>query len=352
MLLKDFIIKNIRKGGALILNIINDGSKVLRELTYVISDNTENNQNYEILQSDFTVNLCNWILQLKNGEIDNFTKNKIQVQLDNKNKIELNIDNNNISENLTFIDCEKVKSTIRLSQVQLFQWILYQYNIQKSKRININIAEYFNARGLNRRKENMDRLFEDLALLQGINITANIKLKGTDELLSGNIMNFKGYIYSGQKGISSNFITNKKINLIVIELKDWIDKIKLNQYVHTHSNFFKYNCKKDNITIMLSIKFSQLIRTNLSKLNANMYYNCKVRTLLKFLNVTEEDLRKQGTKHYIKLLESSLKVLEKEGYDFKFKLDDSKKYTDFRETKIEYTNKTLLDSYKNIKRKH
>lgn len=334
-----------------IINIINDGSEVLRELTNVISENEERNENYPILQSEFTVNMCNWIMQLKNGEIDDFTLNRITAQIDSKNRIEFNM-NENSQENFKFTDLDRVRSTIRLSQVQLSQWILYQYNMQKSKQININVAEYFDVRGLSRRKENMDRLLEDLALLNEISITANIKLHGKEEFFSGNLIRFKGYIYSKQKDINSEFISNKKINYIVIELQDWIEKINQKQYVLTPRKFFEYNCKRDNITIMLSIKFSQLVRTNLDKLNKDTYYNCKLRTIFKFLNITEEELRKQGKKYYIKILESSLRTLEEEGYDFKFKLDESKKYNDFLETRIEYTNKILIDNYKKIKRKH
>lgn len=334
-----------------IINIINDESEVLRELTNVISENEERNKNYPILQSEFTVNICNWIMQLKNGEIDDFTRNKIIAQIDSKNRIEFSM-NENLQENFKFTGLDGVKSTIRLSQVQLFQWILYQYNMQKSKQININVAEYFDVRDLSRRKENMDRLLEDLALLNGISITAKIKLHGTEEFFNGNLIRFKGYIYSKKKDVNSEFISNRKINYIVIELQDWIEKINPKQYVLTPRNFFQYNCKRDNITIMLSIKFSQLVRTNLDKLNKDTYYNCKLRTIFKFLNITEEELRKQGKKYYTKILESSLRTLEEEGYDFKFKLDESKKYNDFLETRIEYTNKILIDNYKKIKRKH
>lgn len=303
------------------------------------------------MQSDFTVNICKWIIQLKNAEVDSFYENKMKVLLDNDNKIELELDNNILPEHLKFADLEKVKSYIRVSQAHLFQWILFKYNMQKNKIVNINIEEYFNAKGLDRRKSNVDNLLVDLFVLAQITITANLKYKGNIEFVTNKLVDFKGYIYHGKRELESTFIPKKKLIGVSIELEEWIEKIKINQYVYMHENFFKYNCKNENIAAMLSIKFAQLIKTNRAKLRNNEYYNCSIETILKFLNISKNAVQKQGTKHYIKIIKNSLKSLEAEGYIFKFDIKEKVSFDDLLKRKIYYKNQLILDKYQNIKKK-
>lgn len=333
----------------IILDITNDDkSLVLRNSTQILSDE---NKCYPILQSDFTVNICKWIIELKNAEIDSLYENKMKVLLDNDNKIELELDNNILPEHLNFADFKKVKSAIRVSQAHLFQWILFKYNMKKNKIVNINIEEYFNAKGLDRRKSNVDNLLEDLFILSQITITANLKFKGNIEFVTNKLMTFKGYIYNGKREIEATFIPKKKLIGISIELGEWIEKIKINQYVYMHEDFFKYNCKNENNAVMLSIKFAQLIRTNIAKLINNEYYNCSIETILKFLNISKNVAQKQGTKHYIKIIKNSLKSLAAEGYIFKFDIKEKVSFDDFLKIKIYYKNQLILDKYQNIKKK-
>lgn len=274
----------------------------------------------------------------------------MKILVNENNRIEFEL--NNVPKHLDLEDLNKVKSIIRVSQIQLLQWIIYKYNMQKNETVNINIQEYFKVKGLSRRKENIDNFLEDIFILSNMTIAATLKFKGEEELVTSKFISFNGCIYKGKDEVTADFIPKKKINDVCIKLGDWIKKIKLNQFVYMDSNFFRFNCKTEAIAIILSIKFAQLLRTNISKLQKDGYYNCRIATVLNYLNISRCTLNKQGTKYYIKILKNSLKLLEKEGYIFKFDVEEKIGVNDFLETRIYYTNPTILEEYKNIKRKN
>lgn len=310
----------------------------------------ENNKLYPIVQNDFTVNICSWVMALKDGEIDEFTHNTLRKQINEDEKIEISIDNTR--DDFKFKDIYEIRKNIRTSQIQLLQWILYEYNIQKTNVLQLDISKYFTAKSIKRRKENVDRFFEDLDILSCINFTANINYKGKNEIVFNKLMEFSGYGYARADTVTTNFIANKKIEYVQIRLSDWIERVNFKQFVYIDEEFFKYSAKKDSITIMMSLKLSQLVRSNNSKLKDGSYYNCKIKTILKYLNVSKNDLHKQGIKHYLNIINNSLNSLKNEGYEFMFTISEDKPLNEILETKIYYRNIEISRKYNTIIRKN
>ena len=312
----------------------------------------ENNKLYPIVQNDFTINICSCIMALKDGEIDEFTQNTLRKQINEDEKIEISISDTDTRDGFKFQDIYEIKKNIRTSQIQLLQWILYEYNMQKTNVLQLDIAEYFKAKSIKRRKENVDRFFEDLDILSCINFTANINYKGKNEIVFNKLMEFNGYGYAGADTVTTDFITNKKIEYIQIRLSDWIERVNFKQFVYMDEEFFKYSAKKDSITIMMSLKLSQLVRSNNSRLKDGSYYNCKIKTIIKYLNISKNDLHKQGIKHYLNIINNSLSSLKNEGYEFMLTVSEGKTLNELLETKIYYRNIYISRKYNSIVRKN
>lgn len=335
-------------------NIFNsqfDDERKNTSLIKICDDSSEeNNKLYPIVQSDFTVNICSWIMALKAGKIDEFTQNTLSKQINEDEKMEISI--NDTRDGFKFNDIYEIKKNIRTSQIQLLQWILYEYNMQKTNVLNLDIAEYFKGKYIKRRKENVDRFFEDLDILSCINFTANINYKGKNEIVFNKLMEFSGYGYAGADAIDTDFIANKKIEYVQIRLFDWIERINFKQFVYIDEEFFKYSAKKDSITIMMSLKLSQLVRSNNSRLKDGSYYNFKIKTILKYLNVSKNDLHRQGIRHYLIIINNSLNLLKNEGYEFGFTVSEGKTLNELLETKIHYRNIDISKKYSSIVRKN
>ncbi|MFR2886631.1 MAG: hypothetical protein ACLTDM_00365 [Clostridium butyricum] len=334
-------------------NILNSQFDDERENTNLIAirdDSSEkNNKLYSIVQNNFTINVCSWMMALKDGKIDEFTENTLRKQINENEKIEISIDNTR--EGFKFKDIYEIKRNIRTSQVQLLQWILYEYNREKMNVLKINISKYFDAKSIKRRKENVDRFFEDLDILNSISFTANINFKGNNEIVFNKLMEFNGYGYAGTDTIITDFIANKNIEYVEVKLADWIERINFKQFVYIDEEFFKYSVKKDRITIMMSLKLSQLVRSNNSRLKDGRYYNCKLKTIFKYLNVSKNDLRKQGIKHYLNIINNSLNSLKIEEYEFGFTVYGNETLDELLETKIYYKNTLTSRKYNTIVRK-
>lgn len=335
-------------------NIFNsqfDDERKNTSLIKICNDSSEEkNKLYPIVQNDFTVNICSWMMALKDGEIDEFTQNTLRKQINEDEKIEISI--NDTRDGFKFKDIYEIKKNIRTSQIQLLQWILYEYNMHKTNVLNIDIAEYFKGKSIKRRKENVDRFFEDLDILSCINFTANINYKGKNEIAFNKLMEFSGYGYARADTIATDFIANKKIEYVQIRLSDWIERINFKQFVYIDEEFFKYSAKKDSITIMMSLKLSQLARSNNSRLKDGSYYNCKIKTIFKYLNVSKNDVHRQGIRHYLNIINNSLSSLKSEGYEFMFTVSEGKALNDVLETKIYYRNIDISRKYNSIMRKN
>lgn len=304
-----------------------------------------------IPQSDLVVKIGQLLLKLKDSQIGTINKNRIEAEL-KEDKMSYEILNKSLPLNMWFMDLQQAKKSIRMSLIQLLQFLLYQYNCQNSNIIHFNISDFLNLRGIKRRKESVDRLFKDFAILFGIKIQITTIINKNKQIAIGDLAVFKGYKYCKTKEVDTNFVTNKKMEGIVIQLGDWVNKINLKQYALINTNFFKYNAQIDANKIMLSLKFTQLIRSNISRLQVNQYHNCRIKTLLDFINISEIKIKKQGINYYYSLiLKTIYGIEESEKYNFNIDLDISNiEYIDFIKLNIGYNNKFLMEKYKNIRR--
>jgi hypothetical protein len=312
----------------------------------------ETQEYYAIPQNDAIVKICEGIMKLKNAVIDRFIGNRMNVKLGKNGEDIINFETDyeviDGVEDFKINSLDRAKDDIRTSQIQLFQFILCQFNKQRCNVIKLDIADYFHIRGIKRRKENMDRFIEDLSILAHINLDLGASNFGKKDRVIGKLLTVKGKVYAGAEEITKESFFNKKLKYIVIELGNWINNIKLNQYIYVPKDFFKYNSKTEWVAVMLSIKIGQLIRVNKSKIIKNGCWTYSIEYLMQYLSISEQELNKQGFRHYQGILQNAFKVLEKEGYSIKF----SSNYNcidDFKKGSIVYSNELLISKYKEIK---
>jgi len=242
-----------------------------------------------------------------------------------------------------FVDIESAQRNIRLSQVQLFQYLLYQYNQQKQLEITLNIRDYFELRGIVRRKENVDRFYQDLTILSCISIDLTGKNNGRSERMIGKLLTLKGLLSMSGMVLDSK-VKHEKMEKVVVELGEWIGKIKLTQFIQLPKTFFTYTAPNQGPAILLSLKFNQLCRVNGGKgLGCNKKVTAK--GLLSTLGVTEKDVAKQGCQYYQTLLESCFTLLEGEGYRIVFERAEAGITKGFLESIVLYRNDGLESNY-------
>ena len=309
---------------------------------------------FAIPQNDAIVKICEGIMKLKDAEVDRYIDNRMNVKLckNEEDSISFEADNKYADFIVEFKinNLYMAKNNIRVSQIQLFQYILYQFNKYRCSIIRLDVADYFNIRDIKRRKENMDRFIEDLAILAHVNLDLGASNFGKKDRIIGKILKVKGKVYAGTDIVTEDTCFNKKLKYIEIELGNWINNIKLNQYIYVHDSFFKYNSKTEWIAGMLSVKLGQLLRVNKSKIIKNGCWNYGMEHLMKYLGITELELGKQGFYHYQGILKNAFKILEREGYNIKFS-SDYKSTDDFKKGSIFYNNELLISKYKDIKKK-
>lgn len=309
---------------------------------------------FAIPQNDAIVKICEGIMKLKDAERDRYIGNRMNVNICKNEEESISFEADNESADVIgefkINNLDIAKNNIRVSQIQLFQYILYQFNKYRCSIIRLDVADYFNIRQIKRRKENMDRFIEDLAILAHVNLDLGVNNFGKKDRIIERILTIKGKVYAGTDIVTKDACLNKKLKYIEIKLGNWINNIKLNQYIYVHDSFFKYNSKTEWIAGMLSVKLGQLLRVNKSKIIKNGCWNYGMEHLMKYLGITELELGKQGFRHYQGILQNAFKILEREGYSIKF----SSNYScieDFKKGSIIYSNELLISKYKDIKKK-
>lgn len=316
-----------------------------------------NNDNklFAIPQSNITVNICEGIMKLRNAKVDKYINYRAYVDLENKGNDVMHFEVDTCDKFITkMIGTDEVLEAIkniRASQIQLFQYILYKCNQQSGSEININVAEFFSLRNINRRQENVERLLQDIAILSCIKMDLNASYKGQTSRENGNLLVIKGINYYGRSDIVYERLKNSKIKFIAVELGSWYEKVKLKQFAFVEESFFRYNSKTDWVAISLSVKLGQLLRTNNKTIYKNGYRNCKLKTLINHLGIEEADIIKQGHKHYYEIFLRAFNTLIEEGYKINInKLENYKTTEDFINCNITLTNEILINEYKAIKR--
>lgn len=271
---------------------------------------------------------------MDNCSIDISGKGKIEMVWDEKD---------DVFEDSGLMDIESARRNIRLSQVQLFQYLLYQYNLQKQIEIRLDIRNYFELRSIVRRKENVDRFYQDLLILSSIHFDLVGKNSGVSERIVEKLLTVKRALSAGGEEIGFS-VKGRKVATVIVELGEWIQKLKLKQFILLPKAFFEYTAPNQNIAILLSLKFNQLCRVNSGKgLGCNK--KVTVKRLLSTLAVTEIDVAKQGGQYYQTLLERCFKLLECEGYSITFENNGACASKGFMENIVFYRNDGLESNY-------
>lgn len=279
------------------------------------------------------------VVNMERSTVDFNEKDRIELVWDGGDKIFSGIR-----------DIETAQRNVRLSQVQLFQYLLYQYNRQQRLNVILDIRDYFKLRGIARRKENVDRFYQDLMILSCITIDLTGKNRGYSERMMGSILTIIKALTTGGKevGLAEK---GEKIASVVVELGDWFKMLKQNQYILLPKIFFEYVIPNQNPAILLSLKFNQLCRVNYGKAQGEKFNKVTVRSLLWTMGVTEKDVAKQGSHYYQRLLERNFLLLKKEGYHITFEKVWNGNSKGFLKSIVLYQNEDLSSIYQNIKGK-
>ncbi|SDH43225.1 hypothetical protein [Desulfosporosinus hippei] len=296
---------------------------------------------FPVLGSDITQTISEGIPRLRHAPID-VDRDNCSVDISGKGKIEMVLDENeDVFEDRGVMDIESAQRNIRLSQVQLFQYLLYQFNQHKQKKITLDIRNYFELRGITRRKENVDRFYQDLFILSSISFDLVGKNSGVSERIVEKLLTVKRALSAGGEEIGFS-VKGRKVATVIVELGEWIQKLKLKQFILIPKVFFEYTAPNQSPAILLSLKFNQLCRVNSGK---GRNKKVSVKSLLGTLGVTEKDVAKQGGQYYQALLENCFKLLEGEGYAIAFENNGACVSKGFLENIVLYRNDGLESHY-------
>lgn len=305
---------------------------------------TLHSTHFPTISSDITQAISEGIVRLKHAPVDLYNTDKCLVEIKGKGNMEMIWDKSEKGLGQRGLsNLKSAQKNVRLSQVQLFQYLLYQYNQQKQSKITLDIRDYFGLRGIVRRKENIDRFYQDLTILSWVSIDLTGKNSGHSEPMIGKLLTVKGLLSAGEEEIGFKG-KGEKVAKVVVELGEWIQKLKLTQFILLPIAFFEYTAPNQSPAILMSLKFNQLCRVNSGK---GLGYNKKVtvKSLLGTLGVTKKDVAKQGGQYYQTLLERCFKLLEDEGYCIVFKKAEAGIAMGFLENIVLYRNDGLESLY-------
>ncbi|XOS91171.1 hypothetical protein ACLMAB_21375 [Brevibacillus laterosporus] len=131
--------------------------------------------------NDVVMQICEGITKLKNAQVNSFNECELICQIQGENHLTLDLQR-------LGADLEaEAKERIRLSQVQLFLYLLYAWRNVRRNNFTLDLKDFYKIRCISRRSENQKRLIEDLELLQSINISISGKNKKQTYYASGSV---------------------------------------------------------------------------------------------------------------------------------------------------------------------
>jgi hypothetical protein len=235
--------------------------------------------------TEVVMQICEGVMKLKHAQASKYSGSELVCKLQSENFLTLDLQK-------LGVDVEAVaKERIRLSQVQLFLFLLYAWRNFRNAKFTMDLTEFYELRDLTRRSENQKRITEDLEVLQAISISINGKNKKQTYYANGSLLQYK-----------------KVGRDIQIEMGDWIQHLSPKGFTALNKKFFCYHAKHEWIASMLSVKFAQL--------NSLDKHKVKIETLINYLGITNEQIKKQGVQYYTQLLNNAFSLLSKEGYQF------------------------------------
>ncbi|WP_027093452.1 hypothetical protein [Cohnella thermotolerans] len=263
--------------------------------------------------NDVVMQICEGVMKLKNAKVNPYNACELICQLQEENQIALDMQKLGVD-----LEVEAMER-IRLSQVQLLLYLLYTWRNARSTGFMLDLKDFYEIRRISRRSENQKRLLEDLELLQSIGISIKGKNKKQTYYASGALLQYK----QAGRGVQ-------------ITMGDWIQHLSPKTFTWLHKQFFSYHSKHEWVAAMLSLKFAQLSGLDNHKV--------KIGTLLKFLGMTDSQIKKQGCQYYQQLLNNAFYLLSKEGYRFPVTPIIQNDLVKFSEAVIVFQNVYMLNS--------
>lgn len=302
------------------MRVLDEGSKS------PLIDESEVENYVPVPINDVIMQIVEGMMKLKHAKSSSsrIMTNDLKAVTQNGSSVSISLENS-LQEQMNNIN--EVKRLIRPSQIQLLLYILFAWRQEASYEFTLNIGDYFKMRGIRRRKENVDRFYEDLNVLSALTINITGKNKNQEYQTMGSILRF-----------------NKDKN-VIIYLDDWINNLSPKTYTLLNKQFFRYTASQ-YCNIMISLKLSQLIKVNSKRKIGN--FRIKTNTLLNFLGIHNEQIKKQGYSYFHELIDKAFNNLrEKEFYEIAF-VGISGNYDEFMQTKINYSHQWLYNYYQKL----
>lgn len=213
------------------------------------------------------------------------------------------------------------------SQMQLLCYSIYLYARQPGDKVRLNIKDYFEQRGITKQSKNVNKLMEDLHLLQRMYFTFDAQVSGKTEKAK----------YSRVLAITD---IDTRRNSISFAFGDWIKTLSPRQYLNIHRSFFGYIASNDSpYSVRLSLKLAQRIHNNRAKQQNEELLN--VGNIIDYLGFNEDTIRERGfTAACKEKITNTLDLIaEKEGYKWRYKQGQHETYEQYRKDYIIFSNK-------------
>ncbi len=294
-------------------------------------------------QNDGFMDMIHNLSNVSSGE-ETLTKESITLTTKKKNKLSLEVKG---SEG-EFIPLETLLMNLSDNQKQVLSYIVHlTYQQNNNYKIYLDIDDYFKLRGIERHNKNIQKLCDDLRVLEHMyfEYTATVKGKKTN---CKSVCIAVTDVYSARK------------NIIGIAFGDWVKNLPKNQFTLLSQGFFKYIPNRNKpYSVKLSLKLSEIVRIETPKQINNgvpldkVKFSLSVKNLVEHCKMNENTIKNKGfVKGCKTILGNALDdIAENEGYKWNYRKNNHGSFKDYKEDFIEFSNEKLSSNYSNIKEK-
>lgn len=274
-----------------------------------------------IPMNDLVMKIVEGIHKLKKADVDEYS-NEVKYEFTSEERIRADI------ADTYFSTIEELKNAVGASQIQLFIYLLGTWSeCSGAEEFHVEARDYFSKRGIAVRKGSKDRLERDLEILSALSIQLQAKQRKQTEYIDS-------YLIQYQK---------ERSGFYKIRFGSWISHVSYRIFTLLHKSFFKLHPSHDSMAILLSIKLTQLAKLQFHKPLSS--YSLKFHTLFSLLDISYEQIRKQGYKYYFNQLENIFRRLNEE-MGFILKMDKEKgSFNSFMQNKLYYEQLELKQFY-------
>lgn len=253
------------------------------------------------------------------------SENNIQV-ITKLGNIQLRYNSNVIS---------RMIKTLSNSQIQLLCYCIYLKKNKNTNELTLFINDYCELKKITRQTNSVKKILNDFYMLEHIYFTFDTRIKGKNLSIQNN-----------QVLKISSFDTRK--NEIKFILGEWANTLSNKQYSLFNKKFFQYSSSKNSNshTIILSLKFNEIIRNNINK--GKNIYCINVGKLIDLLSFNGTTIKAKGfVLACQEPLEQALDEISKnEGYIWRYRNGEYKNFNELKKDYIEFENPKMLETYK------